>query len=330
MKARKRLIATAILTLFLGVSLRTALAQAQVNDKQHGTVIGNAIMYVSPDLNSAKVARPSRGRDTWLMGQSNIDGKEWAHIMVTMSQNTFSAPRTVTGWTDARLVITSATPNGDQIIFGEAVQAEHEADNGVKDADQDAMRLYYRIFEYFPDSPLAAESLWHAADYQWQLEKRGVFARPSAREISPDARQEIDEETMHQLIKKFPRTKWADLAAYDLLDNKICGSWKGETRCPEKEADLYEHYAHEHPQSPKAAEALYKAAWRQAALVDMYKGKERDKGEKAKRRAMEIAQELSTKYPEGDWKPRAAQLVFALQQGLEVTTENERQSGKQN
>lgn len=330
MKARKRLTAIAMLILLSGVSLRTAFAQAQVNDKQHGTVIGNAIMYVSPDANSAKVARPSRGRDTWLMGESNIDGKQWAHIMVTMSQNNFSAPRTVTGWTDGRLVITAATPNGDQIIFGEALQAQRDADNGIKDADQEAMRLYYRVYEYFPGSPLAPESLWHAADYQWQLEKAGVFSRPSAREISPDARQEIDEETMHEVMKKFPRTKWADLAAYDLLDNKICGAWKGETKCPEKESDLYEHYAHEHPQSPKAAESLYKAAWRQAALVDMYKGKERDKGEKAKRRAMEIAQEISTKYPEGDWKPRAAQLVFALQQGLEVTTESERQSGKQN
>jgi outer membrane protein assembly factor BamD (BamD/ComL family) len=176
---------------------------------------------------------------------------------------------------------------------------------------------------------LAGESLWHAADLEWQLEKKGVFSRPSSREMSPDARSEIDEGTMRELMRKFPRTKWADLAAYDLLDNKVCGSWKGETKCPEKETELFERYAHEHPQSPKAPEALYKAAWRQAVLVDMFKSKgERDKSEKAKRKAMDIAQEISMKYPEGDWKPRAAAIVFALQQGLEIPTEGHREAQK--
>lgn len=319
----------ALLLLLLFAAGALCAASAQITDQKHGTVIGDVVMYVTPDEHAAQVARPSRGRDTWLIGTSQIEGKLWAHIMVTMSQNSFSAPRTITGWTDARLVITSGTPNGDQIIFGEAVEAEREADNGRKHADEDAMRLYYRIYEYFPNSPLAAESFWRTADLEWQLQKRGVFARPSAREMDPDARSEIEESTMRELMRKFPRTKWADLAAYDLLDNKICGSWKGETKCPEKESDLYERYAHDHPQSPKAPEALYKAAWRQAVLVDMFKSKnEHDKSEKAKRKALQIAQEISTKYPEGDWKPRTAALVFALQQGLEIPTEGHREAQK--
>jgi outer membrane protein assembly factor BamD (BamD/ComL family) len=100
----------------------------------------------------------------------------------------------------------------------------------------------------------------------------------------------------------------------------ICtGNWKGEPKCPEKETEMYEHYAHEHPQSPKAPEALYNAAWRQAAAVDIYKElHQQDKAEKAKRKAVEIAQEISGKYPDGDWKPRAAQLIYALQQGLTI------------
>lgn len=315
--------------LLLLFAVAVCASAMQVTDQQHGTVIGDAVMYVSPDVNAPQVAKSSRGRDTWLMGRSVIDGKSWAHIMVTMSQNTLSAPRTITGWADGRLVITSATPNGDQIIFGEAKEAEHQAESGRRQADEDAMRLYYRIYEYFPNSPLAGESLWRAADLEWQLEKSGVFSRPSSFEMSPDARASIDEDTMHELMKKFPRTRWADLAAYDLLDNKICGSWKDETHCPEKETDLYEHYAHEHPESPRAAEALYNAAWRQAALVDMYRsGRQNDKSEKAKRRAIQIAQEISAKYPEGDWKPRAVQLVFALQQGLETYSQSKRDSGK--
>ena len=86
-------------------------------------------------------------------------------------------------------------------------------------------------------------------------------------------RDGMDEEFMKLVIKKFPHTKWADLAAFDLIDNKLCGSWKGETRCPEKEAEVYEKYAREHPDSPKAAEALFNAAWRQAVLVRYAQGR---------------------------------------------------------
>jgi hypothetical protein len=327
---RNRWYAPALALLLIPGCVGYAAGQAQVNDQQHGTVIGDVIMYVSPDVNAPQVARPSRGRDTWLMGRSVMDGKPWAHIMVTMSKNdVFAPPETVTGWADGRLVITSAMPKGDEIIFGEAMEAMRQSENGRKNADQDAMRLFYRIFEYFPNSPLAAESLYHASDLEWQLERAGVFSRPSSREMSPDARGEIDEEMTRMVMKKFPRTKWADLAAYNLLDNKICGGWKDEPHCPEKETDLYEHYAHEHPESPKAAEALYKAAWRQAALVDMYRAKnERDKSGKAKRRALAIVQEITSKYQEGDWKPRAVQLQFALQQGLEVYTDAKSEAGK--
>jgi outer membrane protein assembly factor BamD (BamD/ComL family) len=219
------------------------------------------------------------------------------------------------------LLITPATPNGDQIIYGEAVDSENQAEirNGRRHAAEDAMRLYYRLQEYFPSSPLAAESLWRAADIRWQLEKSGVMARPSAREESPDMRTQIDDETMKEVIKKYPHTKWADLAAYDMIDNKLCGDWKGESTCPEKESDIYEHYAHEHPQSPKAAEALYNAAWRQAALVDIQKGNHQtDKAEHARKKALEVAEELVAKNPEGDWKARASTLIYALQQGLVV------------
>ena len=181
------------------------------------------------------------------------------------------------------------------------------------------MRLYYRLQEYFPNSPLAGESLWRAADIRWQLEKQGVLARPSAQEMRPDMRTQIDDETMKLVMKKFPHTKWADLAAYDLIDNKLCGEWKGLAECPQKESEIYEHYAHEHPESPKASEALYNAAWRQAALVDIYKNNNQsDKAERARKKALELAQELTAKPTEGDWKPRAASLIYALQQNIAV------------
>ena len=290
-------------------------------DPERGTVIRETTMYVSPDLSGQKVATVTRGRDVYMvMGHSNIGGKAWAHVLVRVDAGLLSA-KDISGWIDDKLLITPATPNGDQIIYGEAVDSENQAEirGGRRHAGEDAMRLYYRLQEYFPNSPLAGEALWRAADIRWQLEKQGVLARPSAREMSPDMRSQIDDETMKELIKKFPHTKWADLAAYDMIDNKLCGDWKGLAECPEKESEIYEHYAHEHPQSPKAPEALYNAAWRQAALVDIHKSNNQsDKAERARKKALELAQELAAKASEGDWKPRAATLIYALQQNITI------------
>src|SRR5262249_56637333 len=132
--------------------------------------------------------------------------------------------------------------------------------------------------------------------------------------MSPDMRTQIDDETMREVIKKFPHTKWADLAAYDMIDNKLCGEWKGLAECPQKESEIYEHYAHEHPQSPKASEALYNAAWRQAALVDIYRiNNENDKIGNARKKAIARAQEIANQYGSQEaWKPRALDQIYKL------------------
>jgi hypothetical protein len=289
-------------------------------DKEGGTVIRETSMYISPDVTSQRVAVVTRGRNVPLiLDRSNIDGKPWVHVLAVVDAGLTSI-KEVSGWIDAKLLITNSTPNGDQIIYGEAADSENQAEQrgGRKHAAEDAMRLYYRIYEYFPNSPLAGESLWRFADIRWQLEKTGVVTRPSARE-NADLRTQIDDETMREIMKKFPHTKWADLAAYDMIDNKVCGDWKGEASCPEKETEIYEKYVREHPQSPKAAEALYNAAWRQAALVDIQLGNHQtDKAERARKKSLELAQEVVTRFPEGDWKARATTLMYALQQKITV------------
>ena len=55
-----------------------------------------------------------------------------------------------------------------------------------------------------------------------------------------------------------------------MIDNKLCGDWQGLPKCPEMETELYVKYAQQFPDSPKAAEALYNAAYRQGTLVTMY------------------------------------------------------------
>ncbi|HKD79826.1 MAG TPA: hypothetical protein VKH81_09045 [Candidatus Angelobacter sp.] len=300
-----------------------AAAAAFAQDKEQGTTISEVDMYVSPDSTSQRLAQVTRGRDVILvMDRTTLGGKVWAHVLVVVEVNPDrESARQISGWIPNTYLITTATPNGDQIIYGEAVDSENQAQQrgGRRGAAQDAMRLYYRLYEYFPNSPLAGEALWRAADIRWQMEKADERLRPISREMDPGMRDGIDEQTMRLLQKKFPRTKWSDLASFDMIDNKLCGSWKGETKCPEKESEIYEKYAREHPDSPKAAEALYNAAWRQAVLADMYKAQnERDKSEKARKKSVELAQEITTRFAEGDWKPQAMELMHALQQGIPV------------
>lgn len=296
-------------------------AAALAADQEAGTVIREVPMYVTPDVNSQRVAVVTRGRDVALViERSNVDLKTWAHVFVKVDVG-LTSEKDVSGWIEGRFLVTPGTPNADQVIFGEAADSEHQAEQrgGRRHAAEDAMRLYYRLYQYWPTSPLAGEALWRAADIRWQLEKAGVVLRPSTRDLSPDMRTQIDDELMKEVRKKFPQSKWSDLAAYDMLDNKICFDWKGEASCPEKEADLYEKYAREHPQSPKAAEALYNAAYRQAALVDIYKTyNQRDKAEHARTKGLALSQEVISRFPEGDWKARAANLVYALQQNIAV------------
>src|SRR5579859_6979851 len=304
---------------FAPAFLLLALLSAQAADKERGTVVRQATLYVLPGSNTGKVAQVERGRDLVVLEKTNIDNNQpWLKVFVTLVQNEDNV-REVTGWLPGKVVVTVSTPNGDQIIFGDAVDSEQQAEQrgGRKGAAQDAMRLYYRMQEFFPNSPLAGEAMWRSADIRWQIEKSDVMRRPSARELDPDARTPIEEEFMKQVIKKFPHSKWADLAAYNLIDNKLCGEWKGLAKCPEKESEIYTHYAHEHPQSPKAAEALYNAAWRQAVLVDIYRiNNENDKSASARKKAIALAQELLTQSPQGDWKPRTLDLIYKLEQNV--------------
>ena len=305
----------------MALAIALAMAPAMAQEKEQGTLINEVEMYVSPDPSSQKLATATRGRDVILvMERSKMGGRDWAHVLVVTEVNIErQSARQISGWVPSSAVITTSTPNADQIIFGEAVDSENQAQQrgGRRHADEDAMRLYYRIYEYWPNSPLAGEALWRSSDIRWQREKFDARLRPSFREVDASMREGMDEEFMKLVQKKFPHTKWAELASFNLIDNKLCGSWKGEIKCPEKESEMYEKYAREHPQSPKAAEALYNAAWRQAAMVDMYKAaKENDKSEKAKRKSMELAQEIATRFADGDWGPQARVLLYALQQGI--------------
>ena len=83
-------------------------------------------------------------------------------------------------------------------------------------------------------------------------------------------REQMDEDGSRRSSRYYPHTRQADLAAFELIDNKLCGDWQGADQCPEKESEIYEKYAAEHPDGPRTAQALYQAVYRQAVLEDMF------------------------------------------------------------
>lgn len=272
--------------------------------------VREAVLYVAPDVTSAKLGTATRGRELVILEKS----PGWLHVLASVTPE-----RDINGWVLDKGLVRTSTPDGDRILFGEAADSEAEASraHGRHGAAEDALRLYYRLAEYFPNSPLAGEALYRAADIKWQLDYEDVQSRPSARERDPGLRAQIDEELMRQVHKKFPNTKWADLAAFRMLDNKLCGDWLAQSKCPEMESALYEKYAVEHPQSPKAAEALYLAAWRQAALIEIYKTEENaGRSAGARSKALALAQRITSQFAQSDWALRAVRLGYMVEQNI--------------
>jgi len=312
MKLRLTLIAATLL-------FSTALASAQ---GQRATLVHEETIRVAPAADAAKLGEASRGHELVILDTS----RDWVHVEAILQEprrdrdtDEEEEGKTITGWVMGKALLTTSTPNGDKIVFGEAADSEDQASRrrGRRDAAQDAMRLYYRIYDLFPTSPLAGEGLYRAADIRWQLERSDVMTRPSAREREAYMRGQIDEEWMKLVMKKFPGTKWADLAAFHLIENKLCGDWQGASKCPDKEADLYEKYVSEHGQSPAAPEALYDAAWRRSALIEIYKTEaNQKKSDESRNRALELAQKIVSQYPENDWALRAQRLIFYIQQAV--------------
>jgi outer membrane protein assembly factor BamD (BamD/ComL family) len=159
--------------------------------------------------------------------------------------------------------------------------------------------------------------MYRSADIRWQLEKADVMSLPSAHEQDAYLRKGMNEDYFKKLIKKYPGTKWAYLAAFHFIDNKLCGDWQGQSKCPAKEAEIYENYAKDYPQSPALAEALYQAAYRWSALIEIYKTEENlKKSDEAKGRAITAAQRVISQAAQSDWADRAQRLLYMVQQGI--------------
>ncbi len=317
-----------VLFAFLLIGVSAARSQKNMPHGAKGTVVHPANLFVQADESAARVSTVTPGRELviaehsgkWLRVFANTDVEVVNEADAPVFGNETNA-QPISGWILDKGVVTADTQKGDQILFGEAVSTEIRASQShpPPEAAQSARRLYRMVVDLFPQSPRAAEAMWRAADIRWQLQKADSFSRPSAHEKENYLREQMDESEMKKIQKLYPRTKWADLAAFDMIDNKICGDWQGSEKCPEKEAEIYAKYADEHPDSPKAAQALYEAAWREASAGDMYQAdNDEKKSTDARARAREIAGRVETKYSDSDYAARAAGLIYKVEQQIPI------------
>jgi len=332
-----RILAFRALAFGLGIACAVSAAHADKKPQQdvkpmagpRATVLRVTWLYISPDTGSQKVEKVQVGREmvvaekngAWFRVFANTDIEEQHSDKDTPMVGEDTTPPPISGWMEAKGVVEETTPNGDQVLVGAAANQEALASNprGPANAAQSARSLYRRVVEMFPNSPLAPEAAWRAADIQWQIEKADASTMPSAHERDPVYRMGMDEDALRKVIKYYPRTRWAAFAAFDLIDNKLCGDWEGTTQCPEKEADIYLKYADEYPDGPRTARALYEAAYRFAVLKDMYDASGDDrKSNEAHNQARTIAAQLKAHFADSDYALQAGALVYKLDEGVPV------------
>ncbi len=294
------------------------------------TVIHTANVYLSADAGSQKVSLVTPGHELmvvehsgpWLKVFANTDVQERGGA--TEETAAFGEEEHVTptsGWIRDKGVVSSSTPDGDVVLFGTAANLEDQASapHAPVGAAVAAHLLYRRVAEYFPQSGLTAEAAWRAADVRWQMERRDASSLPSAKEQEAYLRPQIPEAEMRRIVKTYAGTKYAAMAAYDMLDNKLCGDWQGLPKCPEMEAGLYEKYAKQFPDGPRTAEALYNAAYREGVVVTMYTVEENAKrAEGAAARTEALAAEMRSRFPRSDYTARAVSIAFRVRQGIAI------------
>jgi len=330
--------ATRVALALLAVLTASTAADAQKKPKDalsgyersaRATLVHPAIVYVSADDNAEHIDEVLPGHEivviertgAWVRVFANIDAADQQDETDKPEFNTDQQKTPTSGWIHDKGIITPGMAGGYTILFGSAANYEAEAaqPHPPKDAAANAHLLYRRVFEYFPASPLSPEAIYRSADVRWQLDKADISTLPSAHEQEAYLRPQIYEGDMQRVIKLYPTSSFAALAAYDLIDNKLCGDWQGLPKCPDMEAGLYERYAARYPDSPRAAEALYNATYREAVLVEMYKGQdELKRAVQSIANTQGLADELRQRYPQSDYAARAASLAYRVQQGIAV------------
>ncbi len=259
-------------------------------------------IYISPDAGSTPIGQILPGDDVALMG---VNG-DFAHVFVHVS-----------GWVPNRGLLPLHTPGADRVLMGAAIHLEQEARKyaGEDQEAKNAARLFYRITDDFPTSPLVPEATFRAGRIAWQL-NLNQYGTPSG-EYNYMLRGRLLERVLH----KYPKTPWAAEAAFLLLRKKLtCNNWMAKPSCIEKEGNVYRSYVEHFRSGPRTAEAMYQVAEHDSAAWWVYSrpGKKQNLGKSrsAMKKAGKWIARLQQQYPDSDWAREAVFLNYEMQNGL--------------
>src|SRR3984885_6391554 len=243
----------AALPLLAGISWGQNRAQkrAEQYDKAaRAIVLHDANVYVAADADAQKLSLVTPGHEVVVIERNGPWVKVFANTDIQDDANEddrnkpeFGDDANVTpasGWIRDKGIVGPTTSGGDAILYGSAANFEEEAGHphAPKGAPGAAHLLYKRVAEYFPDSTFAPEAAWRSADIRWQLDKLDTSTLPSAKEQEAYLRPQLYEGELKKVMKMYPGSQFAALAAYDLLDHKLCGDWQGLPQCPGLETTL--------------------------------------------------------------------------------------------
>ena len=301
--------------------------ERNLDNAARATVVHTANVYATADPADPPIASVTPGHEVvvnqkngaWVNVFANTDTKEENPDTQPEFTDPNATPQQITGWVRDKGIVGPRTPEGDAILFGTAADLEAQAaePHAPKGAAESAGLLYRRVWEYFPESALAPEAEFRSADIRWQLEKADNSTLPSAREADASLRPQIYEGELKRVMKNYPNSPDAAKAAFDLIDNKVCGDWQGLPKCPEMETNLFLKYADKYQGGPKSAEALYNATYRQGALVTMYLVDENKKrSDEAAKNCQSLAERMRKEYPQSDFTARAQSIAFRVSQGV--------------
>jgi outer membrane protein assembly factor BamD (BamD/ComL family) len=297
--------ASAAAVLLAAATLAPARPAAQAVALRKAIVLTAAPIYISPDTTSTKVGEVRPGMMLGIQSQA----RDYLQVFVGQLG--------VSGWMRQRGYVDMDNAQAPEVLFGAAAEREAlaESQSNEDQAANDAAQLFASIYEYYPRSAWAAEALYRGAAIVWELK---LSEEPH--HSDPSNRQFPSTGGLRRVISKYPKTQWAERAAYHLIVTHFtCGSWFEKPNCIGKEINQYDNYVKKYPRSPRAAEAAFDAIYRAGIAWTIYRQNTKvGNQEKADQYKAEVAQRtaaIEAAYPQTDWAARAALEAFTVAQG---------------
>lgn len=262
-------------------------------------------LHIGPDTTSATVGTVQPGQEVAILKLAH----GYAQVFAGR-----------TGWMPNRGIVLLTDPQAPEVIYGAAADLQEQAEqySGQETAAKNAARLYYQVYEEFPQSYRAGEALYRAAQIQWQLDMAELPATGNNADYQlPSTR------LLRQVVSKFPKTQWAARAAYlRVREQMSCSDWEGQPKCLGKEIGRLRKYWKKYPDGPLAAEAAYGILYREAAGVNIYSHpgphQDRGKAQDYERKAFNAIADLQRRWPRSDWAARAALVGYDLREHIAV------------